>query len=765
MAGTPRDVSSDRQTQSWTAMRCRRLLRPLQSRLAALRKLSSVSHIHDLSNLPSTTNNLSRKPKRRRESTEARIEAVELQKRKRRTYSQKGISMKDGGTSQTGKTRRNITSRRPLPDGLTSIATPLLQRTKSALEACHMGASRPFPVLADETRDEALAQSLGLLLEMRHELGEERHGICEGIMRSLAALLLSTSSRAFARAPKSLLSMCLRQIPGFLAKADEEEVLNAQKNRSLASFCLIRPSARIYDELEMLGSAGCGWKGLPTLVRAHALSMLKEATTIGFLPPSFARLLVHYCQLAGYPDDSWELAYALLQRNYPDPQNSQSTFKANDGLRPLAMLSRLSSRPANASHVFRTTSSLVKSRRLPVAWLSTRAFHFFWVLSADEILGECTSIHNLQHISTGITSLCLLCSQSDTHHSVHRPLQALMTVIGTIITMALIPGGSPGQKAKGSPAKESRTLVLSRVLHVFQEALLATRGRSSHEQAGDVLRLGIFFVTMSVDEFEPVRKSAARVEFSPATSQHLGVIAVSLTCCVARNWGKAVSMPPNQVYSWLFDQLELLQLPSIKNLRRNGAFMLARETNDLRDLLFAENEQPTVSTLDKMPSAPTTTRQSTFSGYRWEQGISEWVIASPVKLDKPLMPTKHVSEGCGYLRTFSTEAGSRTARQSLRDGEVEKRNPHGRQKQATERRAQTTCQEYPALILGSEGHEAPMKTTAQQETQVPTGYARNQPTGKAVSTSTRLCRKGGRPALADMQMSHRSPESEDELLC
>ena len=55
-------------------------------------------------------------------------------------------------------------------------------------------------------------------------------------------------------------------------------------------------------------------------------------------------------------------------------------------------------------------------------------------------------------------------------------------------------------------------------------------------------------------------------------------------------------------------------------LKMDTAFLMAHRTSDRRDLAFAESLTP--------PSE--TTRASVmFSGWRWEEGISEWVLPSP----------------------------------------------------------------------------------------------------------------------------------------
>lgn len=82
----------------------------------------------------------------------------------------------------------------------------------------------------------------------------------------------------------------------------------------------------------------------------------------------------------------------------------------------------------------------------------------------------------------------------------------------------------------------------------------------------------------------------------------------------------------------------MLDLPrgALKNMRVDAAFRLAECTGDLRDLEIAEGWRDSIGTPvqrreggDKGEMGKRKAKGGSFSGIRWDEGISEWVAATP----------------------------------------------------------------------------------------------------------------------------------------
>ena len=124
---------------------------------------------------------------------------------------------------------------------------------------------------------------------------------------------------------------------------------------------------------------------------------------------------------------------------------------------------------------------------------------------------------------------------------------------------------------------------------------------------------------------------------------------LSLTCSMAQACGTGGTEPAYVHLNKLCDQLETVN-GTARRIRQDAAFYLAEQTADLRDLAFAESLCPdnrknrgASSAMDRPQQTPG--RKTAFAGFRWDEGISEWVTESPiVKVARRRAVREHTDE-------------------------------------------------------------------------------------------------------------------------
>ncbi|KAK2002145.1 hypothetical protein LX36DRAFT_568829 [Colletotrichum falcatum] len=214
-----------------------------------------------------------------------------------------------------------------------------------------------------------------------------------------------------------------------------------------------------------------------------------------------------------------------------------------------------------------------------------------------------------------------------------------MSVLGTLSAMAMISqdfGDFASNRATGRWSRTQRA-----VLQILHQALSLVMSQQASREAAFPLLLAIFFTSfpsLAHDSEIQLKAIIETLEGSPGRRQNSGTggrsgqildIAVALTCSVAHCCGRATSRPSSQYFAELCKLVDRLGVPCFARLRADGAFFLAQKTDDLRDLVFAETSTGALVSKDRSLDASGGSEE-TFAGFRWEEGISEWIAVSPV---------------------------------------------------------------------------------------------------------------------------------------
>ncbi|EFX06099.1 hypothetical protein CMQ_4168 [Grosmannia clavigera kw1407] len=563
----------------------------------------------------------------------------------------------------------------------------------------------------------------------------KRFQLYESIFRAIEALLRATSAGPTVTTakkqkpkPRSLLEMCLRTVPQYVAACEAEERQEAVQSGTTPP-ASSQISFEVYADLESLGHGADGWQHLRTVVRSHAISLVAAACADGLLHSAFVRILIRLLMLLGAHTEAESLLVAFVWRSgsYPMPlEGAESVFsRAPGSLEPLRILVEYAEETGRWSCLFQQLDGLLQSGRLPPAWLSTLAFSGIWERIV-QISSSCnistgegqssrsfaeTAIARLIHCQPGddldvpIARPSSLQPLSSTSSSSYH---TLASVLGSLAAVAILQREAVADVEDGPAEHDVPSL---RRLAIIVETCLASDPagkkkrrvrRSLNNQMSETRKRFLLGLARFLSSFganmtnmtESCDRAASWCEeislrSGPEQRRQLYDATITLVASVAQSCGRGAAATtdakPARVYlaqlcssvtgrlGSCFSPLNARDV-SAKRMHADGAFLLASRTNDLRDLAFAESlgvakaqRRPQRCGLDDsfdsvetspeaVVSAPPAAVSPTalFAGYRWEEGISEWVIASP-EPERRTLVTRSRSPALASLSNVSVE--------------------------------------------------------------------------------------------------------------
>ncbi|KAI1505489.1 hypothetical protein F5X99DRAFT_368188 [Biscogniauxia marginata] len=736
-------------SQAWTTARCHRLLRPLVSRIAILRKEAAASSFGSTSttasSLPVAQPVLNHEGARKT-GAEEKDESGWLMPRKKRarlTYSQRRTSPRqpvEGGPCQSGGEGGDVSEsigaekrtarvglkrtvkclrqqdeqqRRTAPRGEIVPPTPLLRRARGHIVSSPVSAppaavdtnprepgflynddsnTRTTKNRREPRRSKSFRNLDERLAKLRAQVPPERYGDLEAIYRSLDLLLKATAHsgdacRAPAKGPRSFLAMCLWKVPQYIAELDAWERWDAEQSGTVSTLDGIDTSAQIYNELESLG-AHQGWKHLRVVVRADGLRAVREGISEGLFSDEFSQLLIDLCVQRSALSEAQELITALVDRQYPLPISTDSTFRQLPTLQPLLSLTSYTNMTGRTLFLFRQYSILLSSNNLPQDWLATLEFERIWGLAARAL---CTTGANNEAVAFMIEAISLLCSrkrtftgstetiqlEKDMLEATQRTLTSSLTILAA---MSLLGENEPKSSCTQEANLQKVLLIGDRLRYILKAciaelesptrrrtntrldmlylALLLSSGRSQ----GNYVESRVKGSIMNIWRQQDIPKSAK----GGRTRNHYDNL-VSLISSIARSCSRGTSTPSHQCLEDLFHRLENLDIGShiLDSLKGAAAFLLAQQTNNVRDLIYAEKLGPHTRSDNGGggDGSRHATRRTFFTGYRWDETIGEWVTVSPVA-DKKQQGRRRL------LRSSSSTMTTNVVHQPANDAET-----------------------------------------------------------------------------------------------
>jgi hypothetical protein len=671
--------------QSWTAGRCRRLLRPITSRIELLRR----DRFHTAGNSVSIQDPPTASTIKLHKDQEGSIgdEACWASRRKRvrRTYSARRKSQDGSGFERvpgnlTAPGKRNQGHKASLQPGEFLVPTPILNRSKAPIEASgrdlvpdlsSMAPSKAKVLIRPHSRYATKNGELHLELSktmrwISKTTNAATYKVYEGIYNSLEALFKATmphdelaqlpaydksryqfgSSSGFgASQSKSLLSMCLRSVPNWIKEEENRAAVEAGHKSAFDTRVI---STEIYSDLESLGTAELGWKHLKTVVRIHGVQAISDAIQEGLLESHFASALVMLCVHTSSADDGERLLTSFLKAfEYPNPKSIQSHPHDDSALLPLFTVEKFVKHTERAGYYHRQVDGLITSGLLSMTWLGTNYFCSVWT-SVFRCLSNDPSNRDATKFLTNI--LPLLCTaqssstgeQEDLSPNENSMLSALnntlTSVLITLLSMSLLSG--------------SHTRSISQILRsTIIDGQLASLKLDSHVYV--LVAMANLLASVEVDQdasfmreiVESLAERCRQLSQAPSFKDRIS----SFVCSVARCCGRGSSGNGFEYLKILLERLMVFRALDntetswvLQEIIVDSAFVFQCNVPNEEHVQYAQHIRTRLhGSLTQPKASPSLCRTISEDGFRWEEGINEWVVATPATKLRGLQGIRH----------------------------------------------------------------------------------------------------------------------------
>lgn len=371
----------------WTAARCQRLLRPLSSKIALLRRekqyaidTKELQQAHSV--IPNTERyDVIHDPQCRRRLSQKVKPADEEwapnprpQKKIKRTYSTRIVnshshdrSSQFADSEQSSQTQVEIT--------MPSDFLPTQRQPNVKADHEHMEIEKEVMGNGSKSRIKSSAENGGRLWQDSPRCNYKvkvpfQWKLTDGICKGVEALLKATERQdASSRGARNLFSTCLRNVPDYIA---QEELWYKMEDPESDTDV----SAIIYSDLESLSiSQSSGWAPLRQIVRAHGIKIVGDAVREETIGINITRTLIALCiRQKAYPEAEQLLGCLCDQIKHWHKQPI-ATEKIRSILKTLDDFVG-----ATGRHSFRykMMAHLLASSRLPLDWIARHDMIEVW---------------------------------------------------------------------------------------------------------------------------------------------------------------------------------------------------------------------------------------------------------------------------------------------------------------------------------------------------------------------------------------------------
>ncbi|MCJ1244207.1 hypothetical protein MMC30_001405 [Trapelia coarctata] len=528
-----------------------------------------------------------------------------------------------------------------------------------------------------------------------------------GIYNGLYALLKATAKHSPqpVAGARSLFATCLRKVPEYIAEeqrwVDEED---EDEDKDISSI--------IYGELESLGSGeSAGWKPLREIVRAHGIAIIGDAIKDGTIRPGTARGLTILCLEHGEADALLDCSLSTLRPLAKPVRPTDDLFETSICMRALR---DMAGQDDQWRFLHKSLNQLLLRGIVPVEWMSCRSMISCWNQASRSITMQNESATEAANLIRTVTSLSYQTATTLCSSPVH--LHRLLSRGGGIVRRKsmysqTLGGGCTGSSTDFVPHEEAKmnaefTGTLSRLLaillsistmyseeegtlaagrHRFMQELLLSLAVDAHQlestapcsaQATRICLPLLAYVFSSAQRgVDDVHKqlcitflsSIGRVESKPTEIGTLASFLCAIAHCCEKNGGKTGFGYMEGIVQKLLQLSQhsacnRLALRSINTLIMEAAFDFAEQTSRQEHLDWALEVEETIemesaaANGQQKPITPARATQKKGSGFRWEDGICEWVAKTPapfaVLIPKP--------EQCSSESASSSEEDDKT---------------------------------------------------------------------------------------------------------
>ncbi|KAL8659541.1 MAG: hypothetical protein Q9226_000383 [Calogaya cf. arnoldii] len=411
----------------WTAARCQRLLRPLSSKIALLRKERQYnSRAGDFETASNCLTGVASNPQGRAHDPGSRRRTIGAgnvadqewapnprpRKKLKRTYSSKNLTIQHtAGSSQTSAINQSVRtpSEITIPDNFFQPNGRTATRGEASDGSQHLQLNPRDDLCAQRpnSRDDGEHRRFLWTRAPRSHSSVKpsfQRRLTDGICNGLDALLKTTthqkSTQLRARGARSLFAICLRKVPDLITQ--EESWYKTEDPEGDVDV-----SSLMYTDLESLSTSTCGgWMPLQQTVRAHGVSMVGSAICEGLIGFDVVRcILVRFCLSRAY-DEAQHILQCLIQTVKPLHNHQKPPVQTCSILESLNGFVHASGRH---SFRYRQLTWLLSSGRLPLEWIGRADMIETWnkavqsITQAEDDAGPATE---LLRVATSMTYGC-----------------------------------------------------------------------------------------------------------------------------------------------------------------------------------------------------------------------------------------------------------------------------------------------------------------------------------------------------------------------
>ena len=711
----------------WNSARCNRLLRPLSSKIALLRKTIQSEPRHELCKAGIAPPAPSYQTLTATEKVEKEPEiSPRPWKKIKRTYS----SRTNGQLSRESVVHDGDRAYKEGKDAVIRLpfhltAGQLIDHQEDLTVkngGQNLSAQGVTPRAARGIQKNTQSFYLSQVPTCALMTGYSSRRLIEGICKALEALLRATTNER----PRdnigcrSLFSVCLRQIPNYIAK--EQYLINDEDPEND-----IDVASDVYTDLEAFASApDGGWEYLREVVRAHGLSLVREAIQEGLIEFSLSNHILSLCLgLEAYDEAecviegmiAWMKSRRSLAKpntglcpeishtvsKWPPSHQTQASLLTDDAYRVATALRYYVSQSDRHGFMYRQMAIMLENGTLPIHWMSSKVMIEYWndvirsitqqddhAQSAALLLQVAISMSYKEEVPTGKGNLqahdlrlraCQLTNGCPILRS-NKSGQKL----GTAVQSQPIRSGEAGTRREDKNNALQSTF--SNVLTVLSAINILQSPESVRQSSHSVL----LSVTLLRDMALEIRRvlELANIAFHtnrswsvPAEPLHLPLLSAGLVSVILRKADTDIS--PDEVIdlaalaSLPFSQglvcnsgsflcevarccdearsgdgfrlvqvmvQDLLSIAMSENYEKSArrfcsgiahaaAFAFSEDTGQAKHLEWALDIEGTIArTMDDSPrvvldKTPARAVMRDKSGYKWEEGICEWIAKTP----------------------------------------------------------------------------------------------------------------------------------------
>jgi hypothetical protein len=613
-------ISQDslREEIPWTAARCNRLLRTITSRVNILRKQSKLCAAgSSVREAQTSSRNSSRCPSEKDDASPPRKE------RKPSAHDPEwvpGAETKTSSRTYGGKARQKPATRK----ADSGFSTPFVKRL---LKNAPLSAAKPC--LGANRADERPKKTLQLPVQLASRNEEAQRNLVRAFDNLLTATgSASTTERVGAR---SLMGACLRRVPDYIDLELEDLDEESKEDENI--------TYSIYSELESLGTnSGGGWSSLREVVRSHGLHHVRAAIDEGLIKETRISELVATSSKHGALLEADALLQTWISRD-----RLVKSARVDDSHIALAKLAELRTTHDAPELFLRHHTKLVRSGHVHLNDIlrpgsaplkdmisallrgpgQDAALAYLEAAVIEDYSSNTTSLPVFSRLAGLLSSLAL--AQTSGANSTTSELDLPMVVHRVATTIA-----EQQAKDRDVSTDESRSASIARncndKIHPFIMAstLLQLISQSQRPTIATApLNAMINAITTHQNAF---------VKFAVNVAQHV------------HRFGDA-----DELDSLLITTSGLLAPPlecneenrSILNrLAFEIAFAYREQTGIDIDEHFFNHRLAATNGHSTNAIAQTPRRRVQVSGYKWEEGLCEWVAATPLAKPPPKAPAR-----------------------------------------------------------------------------------------------------------------------------